>query len=568
MAYERTIWKPRVGTNKNRFEKSQETTRYVILQNAPSAITEPGTPFSVDNMNKIEQGIFDAHEAVSAKADDTIAELSAGSGTDMDTPAQKNPSIWGMIQIFWDRLFALNNQKANLSSPVFTGTPRAPTPLSTVNDTQIATMEVLHMIAEDEADARQHAITQAVDNEANARQTAIAQAVSAEAQMRQQKDEILYNNQNQTNENLQVLQDDFNAWIGRGGYLNAFDFGTASPNQNDLTNYALSQISSISDPLGIWNGTKIPNLYNGHTWILTNTQDTDPPVFEWSDQGPPGIGPFGPDMGGYVTGANSNDGFGFLTAKPGAKAKITGLETIEQIQKLLIAPGKISHYNFRNETDAAQWRLMRADGRTISVNDPRAERLLQYCLIPYEEALADPNIMGFYLTDDYFATKADLKASGKKRPTPAENGAYYAIPCVDGLFIRNAEENATLGPTEGTLYDGNVPGSYDKGKNWKHTHLQNKHDHTQEGHYHSDGYGSNDGNPATTNQLHPRYGHDNVGGTARRLTTDGTGGTSTWALRTSTATPKINPETSVNQDAGTDGYNAPPSISGVAYLSY
>jgi hypothetical protein len=64
MAYEKTEWKARRGSNLNRFDKLQETARSVILQSAPNSITEQGTPFSVANMNKIEQGIYEAHELI------------------------------------------------------------------------------------------------------------------------------------------------------------------------------------------------------------------------------------------------------------------------------------------------------------------------------------------------------------------------------------------------------------------------------------------------------------------------------------------------------------------------
>ena len=67
--YEKTEWKARQGSNLQRFEKSQETETSVVLRNEPTSVTEPGTPFSVANMNKIEQGIYDAHEALSGKVD-------------------------------------------------------------------------------------------------------------------------------------------------------------------------------------------------------------------------------------------------------------------------------------------------------------------------------------------------------------------------------------------------------------------------------------------------------------------------------------------------------------------
>jgi hypothetical protein len=66
VAYTKTEWLPRLGTNLNKFTKSAESPTSVILTSAPDAVTQPGTPFSVESMNKIEQGIFDAHEALAA----------------------------------------------------------------------------------------------------------------------------------------------------------------------------------------------------------------------------------------------------------------------------------------------------------------------------------------------------------------------------------------------------------------------------------------------------------------------------------------------------------------------
>jgi hypothetical protein len=60
MAYTKTNWLARLGANLNKFVKSAETPTSVVLANAPT-ITRTGTPFSVENMNKIEQGIYEAH---------------------------------------------------------------------------------------------------------------------------------------------------------------------------------------------------------------------------------------------------------------------------------------------------------------------------------------------------------------------------------------------------------------------------------------------------------------------------------------------------------------------------
>jgi hypothetical protein len=80
MAYTKTNWNARQGTGLNKFTKSAETANSVVLANTPDAVTEPGTPFSAANMNKIEEGIFQAHEGVAAetqareRGDETLAQ--------------------------------------------------------------------------------------------------------------------------------------------------------------------------------------------------------------------------------------------------------------------------------------------------------------------------------------------------------------------------------------------------------------------------------------------------------------------------------------------------------------
>jgi hypothetical protein len=66
MAYVKTAWAPRQGVNLNRFTKSQETETSVVLTPDPEEVTVPGTPFSADNMNHIEEGIEAAHEGIEA----------------------------------------------------------------------------------------------------------------------------------------------------------------------------------------------------------------------------------------------------------------------------------------------------------------------------------------------------------------------------------------------------------------------------------------------------------------------------------------------------------------------
>ena len=48
---------------------------------------------------------------------------------------------------------------------------------------------------------------------------------------------------------------------GVGGYLNSYDFGTATPTQDELTQYAMQDIG-IDNPNEIFNGTKVINLFD------------------------------------------------------------------------------------------------------------------------------------------------------------------------------------------------------------------------------------------------------------------------------------------------------------------
>ncbi len=106
---------------------------------------------------------------------------------------------------------------------------------------------------------------------------------------------------------IQEVYQEVQAIEGRGGYLIPHDFDTTTPNQPTdniildqegeydpelstlslLTTYALSQITTITSPLDIWNGTRVTNLENNHIWILNNMYDqqTSTQVFEWIDLG-------------------------------------------------------------------------------------------------------------------------------------------------------------------------------------------------------------------------------------------------------------------------------------------
>lgn len=69
MAYTKTTWVDRIVQFANRYAKTNESSGSVDLTATPGTITQAGTPLSATNMNKIEQGIFDADAALTAHTD-------------------------------------------------------------------------------------------------------------------------------------------------------------------------------------------------------------------------------------------------------------------------------------------------------------------------------------------------------------------------------------------------------------------------------------------------------------------------------------------------------------------
>lgn len=95
MPYTKTNWVDRLVEFANRFTKSNETATSVTLTADPGVVTEAGTPLSAANLNKIEQGIADAHTTAEAAlpasaytAADVLAKLltvdGVGSGLSAD----------------------------------------------------------------------------------------------------------------------------------------------------------------------------------------------------------------------------------------------------------------------------------------------------------------------------------------------------------------------------------------------------------------------------------------------------------------------------------------------------
>lgn len=86
MAYEKTIWKNREVERPRTFEKVENPDGTITLVPAEGNIIEEGTPIIAENMNKIEQGIKDAHDDLAAhKADYIHLPYSIADGTNTYT---------------------------------------------------------------------------------------------------------------------------------------------------------------------------------------------------------------------------------------------------------------------------------------------------------------------------------------------------------------------------------------------------------------------------------------------------------------------------------------------------
>lgn len=118
---------------------------------------------------------------------------------------------------------------------------------------------------------------------------------------------------------------------GMGGYLNAYDFETSTPTQEELTQYAIQDIGNITEQSEIYNGTKVKNLYDNHIWVFNNDSELQNP---WSDQGTDAIiadanndGLHGLVTGSYEDLEGSIDIKGHITIN-GLKEKLNSIDSV------------------------------------------------------------------------------------------------------------------------------------------------------------------------------------------------------------------------------------------------
>ena len=83
------------------------------------------------------------------------------------------------------------------------------------------------------------------------------------------------------NSRLVNIENDLN---NRGGFLNAYDFGTTTPTQQNLTDYALQDLGVVSIE-NIPNKIRVKNLNNNIVWIANVDTSSIPATINWINNG-------------------------------------------------------------------------------------------------------------------------------------------------------------------------------------------------------------------------------------------------------------------------------------------
>lgn len=115
MAYTKTNWLARTGTGLNKYKDTNDNNRILALVHSPDSITQQGTPLSAENLNKMEQGIYDAHvtadgavQKSGGELKDTVTTFSEATGTRSNIASgEKTSNIFGKIKQWFSALKAL-----------------------------------------------------------------------------------------------------------------------------------------------------------------------------------------------------------------------------------------------------------------------------------------------------------------------------------------------------------------------------------------------------------------------------------------------------------------------------
>jgi hypothetical protein len=219
---------------------------------------------------------------------------------------------------------------------------------------------------------------------------------------------------------------------GKGGYLEPHDFGTDTPAQEALTEYALDQLG-LTDPHEIFSSTRVKNIYNGHAWMLVNNSHTYPPVFEWVDDGLETVGKATNASLGVVKGSTE---FAKVSIDENGEMTANGVSEMDP-------PGTVKTYFIRDPYILTQKRVIPLQGDVLYIPD-YAELAANTYVGDALNAVAD----GFYKTVDPQGTTRNV------------GGEYFVLPDLQGLFLRAAGQNSKHMMANSAPYNGGEIGEF------------------------------------------------------------------------------------------------------------
>ena len=196
---------------------------------------------------------------------------------------------------------------------------------------------------------------------------------------------------------------------GLGGFLEAVDFGSDTPSESELTDYALSQIPSIeNDYTKIWNGTSVTNLYDNQVWRLNNNYPAD---FSWSKIGDVAVAKATNTRLGIVKGGDTIkvDSTGAIYTSPaliGAATEAQGVQMEEAIQDLSEGLHLMNMaLGVSPICDTNGFELCDIEGNSLVDVDVNARRINGHELIAMTKAEHDTLVQtGVYKHDAFYLT--------------------------------------------------------------------------------------------------------------------------------------------------------------------
>ena len=229
----------------------------------------------------------------------------------------------------------------------------------------------------------------------------------------------------------------------QGGYLDSHNFGTSTPTNQELTDYAIQNIETITQADEIWDKTRVINLYDHHTWVWDLNSET------WSDLGEIAqISDANNDgLHGLVTGA-PNDGYHNYMGNIDANGQINinGLpELAQQVTNNTTAIGNeiinrdLADQNLQGQINNKQDKLTAGQNITIDENN----------IISTSIGVIDKYEVQDIVTEEMYDTHYNINTS-------VENGTYIGNSIIGnngtaGIIIIGRQVNNYYPPRTVTV---------------------------------------------------------------------------------------------------------------------